>query len=239
MAMGCVVEWTFKSVDLDPSMSPSSGTSGATVQPLSGTLPNDDNHGELADGDVLHGFRLPVLFDAAAVAGGDAGMTALDAAAATMQWARRRLEDAETLWRQQQFHIRLVALFDIFPDLESFTLHLGRAPGSMRAARMSDFLDWTLREGSKSGTRVKAAVAEIKRNAGGASDEVMYDIVRVLGARQNHTGQVVLTRANRGGWLEKALDERLVRVAKAALQADRIRDHADDAAARPARRPRA
>lgn len=237
MAVGCVVEWVFKSVRLEPTMPPSSG---APAQSLSGTLPNDDNQGKLSDGDVLHGFRLPVLLDAAAVAGGDAGMTALDAAAATMQWARRRLEDAETLWRQQQFHIRLVALFDIFPDLESFTLHLGRAPGSMRAARMSDFLDWTLREGSKSGTRVKAAVAEIKRSAGGASDEVMYDIVRVLGARQNHTGQVILTRANRGGWLEKALDERLVRVAKAALQADRILDHADDGTTtRPARRPRA
>lgn len=234
--MDCMVEWAFKSAWIRP-MSSSSGTPGAAAQGLAGTLPNDDNQGELADGDVLHGFGLPVLLDIAAVAGDSAGMAALDAAVPTMQWARRRLEDAETLWRQQQFHIRLVALFDTFPDLESFTLHLGRAPGAMRAARMSDFLDWTLREGSRSGTRVKAAVAEIKRIAGGVSDEVMYDIVRVLGDRQNHTGQVVLTRADRGTWLDRALDKRLVRVAKAARQAARLdRPTGDGVAMRPARR---
>lgn len=121
------------------------------------------------------------------------------------------------LVRRQQFFVRLAALFDSNPLLETVTL-AGRAKTDSRSLLKMTTFSLSAEASERDWKKVDKALSSIRARTGGASNEVYFDIVRHLPVQED----TVMRRDTRQDVVRRGLGPRVCALHDAAAQAQAL-----------------
>jgi hypothetical protein len=135
--------------------------------------------------------------------------------------------------RQQQFHLRLVALFERYPQLEAITVQAALASQRVSLSKMTVLhVDERAADAAKVKRKIEKEMSTLRGQVGANSHEVIYDVG--MGLRAHPTYRI--DRTNIEHYLSLALGPAYA--ARCARTMEGVLNQTVDAPAAPRARPR-